>query len=138
MPSLIQYTLIYLATLPFLFGVDLLWITVIAKPFYQSHLGHLLADKPILWVGALFYLLYLVGIMVFAIAPAIETHSLLRAIVLGALLGCIAYAAYDFTNWSTIKDWPMIVSVVDLLWGTVLTGAIAGIGYTLATAFILR
>ena len=116
---------VYLITVPIFFIVDLTWLGVIAKGFYQKHLGYLMRPQ-INWAAAiLFYLLFIIGIVFFAVRPALESQSPMRALVYGALFGFFAYATYDLTNLATVKDWPVIVTVVDLVWGTVLCGAVA-------------
>lgn len=134
--SLIQYLYIYLLTVPIFFLIDMVWLGLVASKFYQTHLGFLLG--PVNWTAAIiFYLIYIVGIVVFAIVPGIQAESVLKALVLGALFGFIAYATYDLTNLATLKDWPLIVTIVDLAWGAVLTGAVAAGGYYAAKMFVI-
>ncbi len=134
--SLIQYLYIYLLTVPIFFLIDMVWLGLVASKFYQTHLGFLLG--PVNWTAAIiFYLLYILGIVVFAIVPGLQAESILKALVLGALFGFIAYATYDLTNLATLKDWPLIVTIVDLAWGAVLTGAVAAGGYYTAKMFVL-
>jgi uncharacterized membrane protein len=115
----------YAITLSIFFAIDLVWLGAIAKNFYRQHIGHLLAAD-VNWPAAvLFYLVYIAGIVYFAVRPAIETGGATRALAHGAVLGFIAYATYDLTNQATMRDWPVLVTVVDLLWGTVLTAAVA-------------
>ncbi len=119
----------YAITLPIFFGIDLVWLGVVANAFYPRHLGHLLGHE-VRWVPAvLFYLLFISGIVHFAVRPAIEAGRARRALVNGAFLGLVAYATYDLTNQATMRDWPVIVTVVDLIWGTVLTGTVAVVSY---------
>lgn len=123
------YIKLYLLTIPVFFIIDILWIGFIAKDFYWGKLGDLLAD-PINWSAALvFYLLYIIGILFFAVVPALDAGSLGKAAMLGALFGFFTYATYDFTNLATIKNWPLIVTVVDLIWGTVLCTSVASVSY---------
>jgi len=120
---------LYLLTLPVFFGIDMLWIGVLAKGFYRNNLGHLLRPD-INWTAALiFYLLYIVGILIFATLPALEKQSLHQAVVLGALFGFFAYATYDLSNLATLKDWPVNVVFVDILWGMVLTASVAAASF---------
>ncbi|MGC9324155.1 MAG: DUF2177 family protein [Desulfomonilia bacterium] len=116
---------LYLLTIPVFFVIDVIWIGFVARGFYRSNLGHLLRPD-VNWGAALiFYLLYIAGILIFATMPALERNSLCRAMVLGGLFGFFAYATYDLTNLATIKDWPVKVVVVDIMWGIVLTAAVA-------------
>jgi uncharacterized membrane protein len=133
MLNLLEALKLYLLTVVVFFGIDLVWLSVVANNFYQKHLGFLLSPKPNLVAAMSFYLLYIVGIVYFAILPGLEAESLLKTALSGALLGLIAYATYDLTNLATIKDWPLIVVVVDILWGTVLTGTVAFL-----TAFLFK
>lgn len=121
---------IYVIVVPMFALLDVLWLGVIAKDFYQTRLGHLLG--PVQWYPAiLFYLIYAAGVMYFAVHPALVAHSLSKATLLGALLGFFAYATYDLTNHATLRDWPTAVTVVDIIWGTVLTAGVASCGYVL-------
>ncbi len=134
--TLIQYIYLYLLTIPAFFLIDMLWLGFVAKDFYQAKLGYLLG--PVNWPAALtFYALYIVGILIFAVAPALESQSLVKALVLGGLFGFFAYATYDLTNCATVKDWPLIVVVVDIMWGVVLTGSVATVSYWLGKHFVL-
>lgn len=126
--SVLQYVYLYLLTVPVFFAIDMLWLGVVAKDLYQEKLVHFLG--PVNWTAAIvFYLIFIVGILIFAVVPALESQSLMKALVLGALFGFIAYATYDLTNLATLKDWPMIIVVVDMLWGAVLSGSVATASY---------
>ena len=120
---------LYLLTLPVFFGIDMLWIGVLAKGFYRNNLGHLLRPD-INWTAALiFYLLYIGGILIFATLPAMEKQSLRQAVFMGALFGFFTYATYDLSNLATLKDWPVNVVFVDILWGMVLTASVAAASF---------
>ena len=132
----LQLFYLYLMTIPVFFIIDLLWLGTIATKLYQSQIGFLLG--PVNWTAAiLFYLLYIVGILVFAVHPALEAQSLSTAIIYGALFGFFAYATYDLTNLATLKDWPVFVTIVDLAWGTILTSSVATVSYYLGKTFLL-
>jgi len=127
--------LVYLITVPLFFIVDLVWLGVVAKSFYQKHLGYLMRPQ-VNWTAAiLFYLLFIIGIVIFAVKPALEAQSALRALAYGALFGFFTYATYDLTNLATVKDWPAIVTAIDLVWGTVLCGAVAWGSYQISIRF---
>src|SRR5579885_1936219 len=116
---------LYFIDLPIFFGMDMVWLGVVAKNFYTKQIGFLMTPK-VNWAAAiLFYLLFLVGLVVFVIAPAVEKDSWLHALMLGALFGLISYATYDLTNLATLKDWPLALTVVDLIWGTVLASTVS-------------
>lgn len=109
--------------------LDAIWLTTMVPRIYQPQLGSLLAERPNLAVAAVFYLLYLVGVVVFAILPALEARSWFTALGFGALLGLVAYGTYDFTNLSTLRNWPLALSLIDVAWGMVLTSVTALGGY---------
>jgi uncharacterized membrane protein len=123
---------LYLATVPVFFAVDIVWLNFVAKNFYRERLGALLLDQFNLPVGLAFYLLYIVGIIVFAVLPGVDKGSLVEALWRGALLGLVAYGTYDLTNLSTLKDWSPAITVVDMVWGTVLTGTVASASWWIA------
>ena len=123
------YLKLYLATLVAFFAIDLVWLGLVARSFYSKHLGFLMAPK-VNWPAALiFYLLFVVGILVFAVLPGLEAGSLRTTLLRAALFGLIAYATYDLTNLATLKDWPLVVTIVDLAWGTILSVAVSLDGY---------
>jgi uncharacterized membrane protein len=120
---------LYFLTVPVFFGIDMIWLGFIAKGFYRNNLGHLLRSD-VNWSAALiFYLLYIGGILIFATLPALEKKSLYQAVVLGGLFGFFAYATYDLTNMATLKDWPLNVVIVDIVWGIVLTASVGAASF---------
>jgi len=120
-----QMLLLYLITLAVFFLIDMVWLGVVAKGFYRKHLGPMLSPK-VNWLAAvLFYLLFIVGLLIFAVRPALLRGRPVEALFLGALLGLISYATYDLTNLAPLKDWPLVVTIVDLVWGTVLGGLVS-------------
>lgn len=116
--------------------VDGAWLMLIAKNFYAKHLGYLMAKTPNLIAAGIFYLIYVFTLVVLVISPALEKGSLITAILTGALFGFCAYATYDLTNLATIKDWPLIVTVVDLVWGAFVSGVVAGVSYLVLTKWL--
>lgn len=123
---------LYLIALPVFFSIDMLWLGFIAKNFYAKQIGFLMKSN-INWTAAiLFYLLFIVGLVVFVIAPALEKGSWLQALLFGALFGVISYATYDLTNLATLKDWPLLVTVVDMVWGATLGAMVCTITYFIA------
>jgi uncharacterized membrane protein len=120
-----QMLVVYLITLAVFFLIDMIWLAVVAKGFYRRHLGTMLSPR-VNWTAAvLFYLLFIFGLLIFVIKPALVSGEPLKALFFGALLGLISYATYDLSNLATLKDWPLIVTVVDLIWGSVLGGAVS-------------
>jgi len=116
---------VYFLTLAVFFLIDMVWLGVVAKSFYRRHLGYLMGPKVVWPAAVLFYLLFIAGLLVFAVRPALVAAAPLKALFLGAFLGLLAYATYDLTNLATIKDWPVIVTAVDLVWGAVLGGLVS-------------
>jgi uncharacterized membrane protein len=126
---------IYLITLPIFFAIDMIWLGFIAKDFYRENLGQLLSPN-INWTAAIiFYLLFIGGLVVFVISPAVEKNSLVHALIYGALFGLITYATYDLTNLATLKDWSLTVTIVDLIWGMVLSASVSTISYFISNKF---
>ena len=123
---------LYAIALPIFFAMDMLWLGVVAKKFYAQHIG-LLVKSNINWAAAiLFYVLFLVGLVVFVIGPAVERGGWSRALLLGSLFGLITYATYDLTNLATLKNWPLALSVVDMLWGMVLAASVSSLTCVIA------
>ncbi len=105
-------------------AIDLVWLGLIAKPIYQQGIGHLMAAEPKLVAGALFYLLYPVGLMVFAVMPG-STLAWTDTALKAALFGFFAYATYDLTNLATLKNWPTSLALIDMAWGTAVSAVAA-------------
>ena len=120
---------VYTVALLIFFAIDLVWLGVVAKNFYRQHIGHLLSTQVNWGAAVLFYLVFIAGIVFFAIKPALEAGSATRALTYGALLGFVAYATYDLTNQATMRDWPLLVTVVDLAWGSILAATVAYLTY---------
>ncbi len=123
---------LYAIALPVFFAIDMLWLGVIAKNFYRAQIGSLL--KPdVNWTAAIiFYLIFIAGMVVFVIEPAVEKRSWIQALCMGALFGFVCYATYDLTNLAVAKDWPLLVTIVDLIWGAVLAASVSSITYFIA------
>ena len=126
---------LYLVALPVFFVIDMVWLGLVAKTFYKKHLGFLMRPD-IYWPAAIaFYLLFVVGLVLFVIEPALQGASWTQALIRGALFGLICYATYDLSNLATLKDWPAVVTVMDLAWGAALAGSVSVITYLLAKQF---
>jgi uncharacterized membrane protein len=123
------YFKLYFATFIAFLAIDMVWLGLVARTFYRKHLGFLMAARPN-WVAALvFYLLFIAGILVFVVLPGLETDSLKTTLLRAALFGLVAYATYDLTNLATLKNWPVLVTVVDLAWGMVLSVAVSYVSF---------
>lgn len=119
----------YLLTFGVFLMVDMLWLGIIAKNLYQKYLGEFLTDK-VNWTAAMvFYLIYVIGISIFAIYPAVNKGSVFNAIFMGALFGIFTYATYDLTNLATLKGWPLPIVFIDILWGAVLSAVVSYSGF---------
>ena len=119
----------YLLTTVVFLIIDMAWLGLIAKNLYQKYLGDFLSDK-VNWTAAfIFYLLYVVGISVFAIYPSVNQNSAMNAILMGGLFGFFAYATYDLTNSATLKGWPLPIVFIDIAWGVVLTAMVSLVGF---------
>jgi uncharacterized membrane protein len=110
----------FMLTLATFLVLDAFWLGLVAPQFYQLHIGFLLRDTPNWYAAGLFYLIYVAGLTVFVVTPAIRRESLSRGVLKGAFFGIVTYATYDLTNLATIKGWPLVVSLVDLAWGATL------------------
>ena len=124
---------LYLLTIPVFFVIDMLWLGYVARNFYKNQLNHLLSPE-VNWPAAIiFYLIYIVGIIFFAVRPGLEADSFVRTCMLAALFGFFTYATYDLTNLATLRSWPLAVVFVDIAWGTLLCTLVGGASYMLGT-----
>jgi len=125
----------YIATMIVFFAIDFIWLGTVAKSFYREQIGPLLLEDFRIGVAALFYLVYLTGVIFFASRPALEAGSVSMALLYGAAFGFFCYATYDFTNLATLKGYTTTVAFVDLAWGTFLTGVSAAVGTWITLRF---
>jgi uncharacterized membrane protein len=126
-----------LIALPVFFLIDMVWLGLIAKNFYREQIGFLMKTD-VNWIAAIiFYLIFIAGLVVFVIMPAIEKNSLMHAILLGAFFGLVTYATYDLTNLALTKDWPLLVTIVDLMWGAFLAASVSTATYLIAIKYLL-
>lgn len=125
------YLKLYVATIIAYIALDLAWVGFVAHSFYQNYLGFLLASSTNWIPVALFYLLFAVGLLVFVIIPGQQSGSLQNTLVLAALFGLVTYAMYDLTNLATIKDWPIMVTLVDLIWGMFISTLVSYVSFTI-------
>jgi uncharacterized membrane protein len=126
---MVYYLKLFFATLIAFFAIDMVWLGLVARTFYSKHLGFLMTPRPNWLAAILFYLLFIVGILVFVVVPGLEDNSLKTTLLRAALFGLITYATYDLTNLATVKDWPVLITVVDMAWGTVLSMAVSFISF---------
>lgn len=128
----LMFLKLYVIAVPVFFAIDMVWLGVIAKDFYRQQIGTLLKPE-VNWVAAVvFYLLFLAGLVLFVVEPAMQKQSWSDALFRGAFFGLVTYATYDLTNLAVAKDWPLTVTIVDMVWGTVLAASVALVTYTIA------
>lgn len=132
--SLTNTVILYLLMIPVFFIIDILWLGVVAKQFYHRKLALLIREK-FNWGAALsFYCIFIIGILIFAVLPAVEAQSWQKAILLGGLFGFFTYATYELTNLATLKHWSFKLVCVDITWGIILSGSVATAGFFIAKA----
>ena len=123
-----RYVSAYLATAVVMIALDMLWLGVIAKPLYQQGLGHLMAARPNLVAAVAFYVLYALGLMLFAVVPQDADAGWLKTAAAAAMFGFVAYATYDLSNLASLRDWPVGLSLIDMAWGATLSAISATAG----------
>jgi len=126
---------LYAIALPVFLAIDIVWLTLVAKNFYAKQIGFLMAKNPNLWAALIFYLIFIAGLIFFVITPALDKKMWTHALWAGIFFGLVTYATYDLTNLATIKDWPLIITIVDLIWGMVLSASVSVITYFIALKF---
>lgn len=134
---MLRFLAAYLATLTVFLGLDYIYLTRVARRLYSEHLGDMLLEKPRLGAAAVFYALYVAGVVVLVVLPALKSSHAATAVLQGALVGLLAYATYDMTNYATLRNWPLSVALIDIAWGAVLTGVSAGAGYAVVRAAMM-
>lgn len=129
-----EFIKLYLISFISLIGLDSIWLTKVSPKLYKEQIGHLMADKPNLPAAGLFYAIYILGLVIFIVQPAVSKESVMYAATRGALFGLVAYATFDLTSLAVLKDWPVKITIIDLIWGSVLTAGVCA----LATFVALR
>lgn len=116
---------LYFIALPLFLACDAIWLGLISKNFYKEQIGFLMKTN-VNWTAALiFYLIFIAGLVLFVITPALEKSSWMYALMFGALFGLVAYATYDLTNLAILKDWPILVTLVDMVWGIAISAGVS-------------
>ncbi len=121
---------------PIMIVLDLLWIGVVGRGFYKAQLGAMLRPDVVWSAALLFYVIFALAIAYFVIAPALATHSMSKLLISAAFFGLAAYAAYDLSNLATLVGWPLPLTIVDLIWGMLVTTATASGAYLIAVKFL--
>ena len=115
--------------------IDVIWLSITVKSIYKPNLGNLLNDKPVLWAAVLFYIIYMIGLTLIIIKPALASNSVLQAFWTVVIFGIVAYGTYNLTNMATVKNWSSIIVWIDMLWGGLLTGSSSAAGIYLTKTF---
>ncbi len=132
----LKYLILFSITTVVFFSIDLIWLGVIAKNLYREKLGFILSSE-VNWTAAIvFYLIYIAGILYFAVVPALNANDWQMALLNGAILGFLCYATYDLTNMATISRWPLQIVIIDIAWGTILTGSVSLVSFLAASKFL--
>jgi len=131
--DIIGFLKLYLVAVPIFFIIDMLWLVIIAKGVYQKYMGHLMKPIPNWPVAMLFYFLFIVGLIIFAIYPAVRNNSWTYALLYGAMFGFFTYITFDLTGLAVLKNFPWQITIVDIIWGTILSATVS-----IATFFIGR
>ena len=121
----------YLLAAGLFVAIDAIWLTAMSKRFYAKYLKGFLAPKPNFAAAGVFYAIYILAIVVFVLNPGLEGDSLGFVAGHGALLGLAMYATYDLTNQATLKNWPTVLTIVDMAWGTIVTAAVSILAFVI-------
>lgn len=123
---------LYFIALTVFLAIDMVWLTLIAKGFYAKQLGYVMAKNPNLVAALTFYVIFIAGLVFFVIAPSLDKKMWMHAVFTGAFFGLVTYATYDLTNLATIRDWPLVITIIDMIWGTILSASVSGISFFIA------
>jgi len=133
-----QWIILWIAAAVLFLIIDMVWLLWLGRSFYVSEIGDLLRQPPNLGAAGAFYVLYVTGLMIMVIWPAVQAQSVPQAVLFGALLGLVAYGTYDLTNLAVMKGFTTKIAIIDMLWGTVLTSAVAGLAATIGIRLLAR
>jgi uncharacterized membrane protein len=133
-----RQAVLYLVMLATFLIIDAIWLGAVAATFYRTHLGFLLAPEPVWLAAGIFYLLFVLGIQVLVVLPGLGSGRLRPPLVRAAFFGLVTYATYDLTNLATIDGWPLVVTLVDLVWGMAISTAVALAGLGVGRRWIGR
>jgi uncharacterized membrane protein len=127
---------LYFITLIAFLAIDSLWLGLVAPSFYRSQIGYVMAEQPNFLAAGLFYLIFIFGLVFFVVEPGVCEQTLMQAVMRGALFGLVTYATYDLTNLATLEGWPVLLTIVDMIWGTVLSSLVALVSVWVGKRFI--
>ena len=131
-----KYLVNYVATLILFVAIDFVWLKLSSDRLYRPIMGDMLADKPVMSAAASFYLLYILGVVIFVGSFALRTGEWTNALFYGGLFGFFAYATYDLTNQATLRNWSLQLTIADMVWGTLLTGVTATLAFFVTRAVV--
>jgi uncharacterized membrane protein len=135
---MIHWILLWIAAAVIFLAIDLVWLGWLGRGIYQAEIGPLLRQPFNIPAAVAFYLLYITGLMIVVVWPAFQAQSVSQALLKGALLGLIAYGTYDLTNLAVMKGFTTKIAIIDMIWGTVLTGTVAALTVLIGTRFLIR
>jgi len=128
---------VFIIAIVIFFAIDMVWLGFVANKFYQKQIGFLMKSEPNRVAAVIFYLIFVAALTVFVIIPAIEKESAWHAVLYGGFFGLATYATFDLTSLALIKDWPLTITIVDLIWGTTLSVLVSVLTYIVALKFVL-
>ena len=134
--TLAFYIKLYLVTLAAFFVIDLAWLGLVARSFYSKYLGYLMRPSPNWTAAIIFYLIFILGLVVFVLVPGLQSGALGRTLLVAAFFGLVTYATYDLTNLATVRDWPLLITIVDLAWGMVLSTSVTAVAFLIGRAML--
>lgn len=134
--NIMTFIKIYLVSVPIFFLIDLTWLGVIAKDVYRKYMGHLMLDTPNWTAAIVFYLTFIVGLVIFAVYPALRNNSWSYALIYGALFGFFTYMTFDLTSLAVLKNWPWQIVIIDIIWGIILSGSVSIISYFICSRYL--
>lgn len=133
---MLKYVYLYLIVFGIFLIIDLIWLNLIAKNLYQKEIGNLLLKNPNILPAFLFYALFIVALLILVLIPGIQSYTLLKTILFGAVFGFITYATYDLTNLATLDGWSIKMTIIDLIWGASVTTLITFLGYIIGSKIL--
>ena len=133
-----HWIILWIAAAVLFLAIDMVWLLWLGRSLYVTEIGEILRQPPNMAAAAAFYILYITGLMIMVIWPAVQAQSVIQGMLYGALLGLIAYGTYDLTNLAVMKGFTTKIAIIDMIWGTILTGAVASLTVLLGTKLLSR
>lgn len=135
---MLQWILLWVVAAVLFLVIDMVWLLWLGRSIYVSEIGEILRQPPNFSAAAAFYVLYVSGLMIMVIWPAVQAQSVSQALIRGAILGLIAYGTYDLTNLAVMKGFTTRIAIIDMIWGTVLTASVSALTVGVASRFLGR